>query len=142
MQSYIWVTKMADEEKLIKFESYKDTPYARSNSVILGELVDEITKLIKGGCSRELIHKSLTSEPYNLELTFNSFCTLVSRARAKKNKNPSSSEGGSVKDQQSSNSSGDSSLPKGTKIFKKLNDAPKFEQNPNPSLDDLLKGNN
>ncbi len=132
---------MADEEKLIKFESYKDTPYPRSNSVIIGELLDEITKLIKGGCSRELIHKSLTSKPYNLELTFNSFCTLVSRARAKKNKNPSSSEGVAVKDQQSLDSSGDSALPKGTKIFKKFNDAPRYEQNPNPSLDDLLKGN-
>ncbi|EBK1113862.1 hypothetical protein D3293_23910 [Salmonella enterica] len=132
---------MADEEKLIKFESYKDTPYPRSNSVILGELLDEITKLIKGGCSRELIHKSLTSEPYNLELTFHSFCTLVSRARLKRTKNPSSSEGEAMKDQQSSNSSGDSALPKGTKIFKKFKDAPKYEQNPNPSLDDLLKGN-
>ena len=132
---------MADEEKLIKFETYSDAPYTRSNSVIISQLIDEINKLIKGGCTRELIYKSLISEPYNLDLTFKSFSTLISRARAKKNKNPSSSERGSVKDQQSSDSSGDSALPKGTKIFKKFNDAPRYEQNPNPSLDDLLKGN-
>lgn len=139
--------KMAGEEKLIKFESYKDTPYTRSNSVILGELVDEITQLIKGGCSRELIHKSLTSEPYNLELTFNSFCTLVSRARLKKRKNPLSSDGGEYQNQRpvvaAPQNAGGAGLPKGAKIFKKMNsDAPKFEQNPNPSLEELLKGNN
>ncbi|HAH4691379.1 TPA: hypothetical protein N2P55_003584 [Escherichia coli] len=134
---------MADEEKLIKFESYKDTPYTRSNSVILGELVDEITKLIKGGCSRELIHKSLTSEPYNLELTFNSFCTLVSRARLKKTKNPSSSDKGVMGKVEPEAKSAESSLPKGAQVFKKLNsDAPRFVQNPTPNLDDLLKGNN
>ncbi|EOG1717654.1 hypothetical protein ACK3OH_004542 [Salmonella enterica] len=132
---------MAEEEKLITFETYKDAPYARSNSVIISELLDEINKLIKGGCPRELIYKSLTSAPYNLELTFFSFSTLISRARLKKKKNPSSSEGGSVKGQQPSNNSGESALPKGAKIFKKFNDAPRYEQNPNPSLDDLLKGN-
>ncbi|EPC0068397.1 hypothetical protein ACRWP7_003305 [Escherichia coli] len=132
---------MAEEEKLIKFETYSDAPYTRSNSVIISQLIDEINQLIKRGCPRELIYKSLTSEPYNLALTYKSFSTLISRARVKKRKNPSTSEGGAMKVQQASNSSGDTALPKGAKIFRKLNDAPKFEQNPNPSLDDLLKGN-
>lgn len=85
---------MAEEEKLIKFETYSDAPYTRSNSVILSQLIDEIDKLIKGGCPRELIYKSLISEPYNLDLTYKSFSTLLSRV-GKENKNPSSSEGGS-----------------------------------------------
>lgn len=132
---------MAEEEKLIKFETYSDAPYTRSNSAIISQLIDEINQLIKGGCARELIYKSLISEPYNLELTYKSFSTIISRVRVKKKKNPSSKDGGLVKEQHPSNSSVESALPKGTKIFKKLNDAPKFEQNPNPSLDDLLKGN-
>ncbi|EAA3032450.1 hypothetical protein OEJ15_003924 [Escherichia coli] len=138
---------MAEEEKFIKFETYSDAPYTRSNSVILSQLIDEIDKLIKGGCPRELIYKSLISEPYNLDLTYKSFSTLLSRVRAKKNKNPPSSEGGVYQNQRpvvaTPQNSGGAELPKGAKIFKKMNsDAPKFEQNPNPSLDELLKGNN
>ncbi|ECJ8477560.1 TPA: hypothetical protein ACISYD_004172 [Salmonella enterica subsp. enterica serovar Saintpaul] len=138
---------MTTSKGLLTFKSFSDTPFARSNSVIISQLIDEIDELIHKGCSRELIYKSLTSEPYNLVVTYQSFVTLLSRARAKKRKNPLSSDGGEYQNPRpvvtTPQNSGGAELPKGVKLFKKMNsDAPKFEQNPNPSLDELLKGNN
>lgn len=77
---------MTTSKGLLTFKSFSDTPFARSNSVIISQLIDEIDELIHKGCSRELIYKSLTSEPYNLVVTYQSFVTLLSRARAKKRK--------------------------------------------------------
>ncbi|KMK87237.1 hypothetical protein KCQ_05491 [Pectobacterium atrosepticum ICMP 1526] len=84
---------MAKNEQKLEFKSYSDVPFARSNSVIISQLIDEIDSLIAGGCARELIYERLLENPYNLKITFKSFVTLLSRARNKKNKKRPSSKG-------------------------------------------------
>ncbi|MDA6494968.1 hypothetical protein OSL15_24885, partial [Escherichia coli] len=80
------------------------------------------------------------------DMTKGSFINALHRIRSDLKKTPQnqlSSNGGIYQNQRqvvtTPQNSGGAELPKGAKIFKKMNsDAPKFEQNPNPSLDELL----
>ncbi|EHC0855433.1 hypothetical protein DSF67_23345 [Salmonella enterica subsp. enterica] len=139
-----------DSEKRITFNSYESTSYKRKNIAILRSIFAEIESYLNSGCTREDVYEALTSPPYNLDMTKGSFINALHRIRSDLKKTPQnqlSSNGGIYQNQRqvvtTPQSSGGAELPKGAKIFKKMNsDAPKFEQNPNPSLDELLKGNN
>ncbi|EEM6501797.1 hypothetical protein AAEL29_004449 [Salmonella enterica] len=137
-----------DSGKQIKFNSYEPTSYKRKNIAILRSIYDEIESYLDSGCTREDIYEALVSPPYNLEMTKGSFLNAIHRIRADLKKNPKnrlSNNGGANQTLRTNGSpaqtQNNSPLPKGAKVFQKLNDAPKFEQNPNPTLDDLLKGN-
>ncbi|EBU2236231.1 hypothetical protein CTW76_22655 [Salmonella enterica] len=139
-----------DSEKRITFNSYEFTSYKRKNIAILRSIFSEIESYLNSGCSRDDVYEALTTPPYSLDMTKGSFMNALHRIRSDLKKNPQnqlSSNGGVYQNQRpemaSPKNSGGAELPKGVKLFKKMNsDAPKFEQNPNPSLDELLKGNN
>ncbi|EAS7891431.1 hypothetical protein GHL40_005177 [Escherichia coli] len=137
-------------EKRITFKSFEHTSYRRKNIAILRSIYPEIQSYIASGCTWEDIYEALKAEPYNLDMTLGSLHNAIYRIRSdlkKKPQNQLSSAGGVYQNQRpvvtAPQNPGGAELPKGAKIFKKMNsDAPKFEQNPNPSLDELLKGNN
>ncbi|EJF2737316.1 hypothetical protein M8E19_004435 [Salmonella enterica] len=137
-----------DSGKQITFNSYEPTSYKRKNIAILRSIYDEIESYFDSGCTREDIYEALIAPPYNLEMTKGSFLNAIHRIKTDLKKNPKNRLSKNGGGNQTLHTNGaptqtqnNSALPRGAKVFQKLNDAPKFEQNPNPSLDDLLKGN-
>lgn len=136
-------------EKRITFNSYEHTAYKRKNIAILRSIFAEMESYIISGCSWEDIYEALKAQPYNLDMTLGSFHNAIYRIRTDLKKNPenrlSSGRGASSTprtDVKTSPNTGSGTLLKGAKIFKTLNqDAKKYDRNPNPDLDELLKGN-
>jgi len=138
-----------NSEKQITFKSYEHTAYKRKNIAILRSIFSEIESYILSGCTWEDIFETLKAEPYNLDMTLGSFHNAIYRIRSDLKKTSenrlSSVKAGSLtprSDVSSKANAGGGTLLKGTKIFKTLNeDAKRFKRNPNPDLDELLKGN-
>jgi len=137
-------------EKRITFKSFEQTAYRRKNIAILRSIYPEIQSYIASGCTWEDIYEALKSEPYNLDMTLGSLHNAIYRIRADLKKKPenrlSSEKGVNVSSKASISpvqNSGGNTLPKGASVFKTLTqDAKKYDRNPNPNLEDLLKGNN
>ncbi|MCK8335974.1 hypothetical protein LXA54_16930 [Erwinia amylovora] len=138
-----------NSENHITFYSYEPTSFKRKNIAILRSIFAEIESYLDSGCTREDIYQSLISEPYNLDMTKGSFINAIHRIRAELSKNPenqlSSRRSVNVNPRSEAGTTpnaGNRPLLKGAKIFQTLSqDAKKYERNPNPDLDELLKGN-
>ncbi|HGA1836247.1 TPA: hypothetical protein ACIRNC_003814 [Escherichia coli] len=137
-----------DSGKQITFNSYEPTSYKRKNIAIIRSIYDEIESYLDSGCTWEDIYETLIAPPYNLEMTKGSFLNAIYRIRTDLKKNPKNRLGNNGGANPTLRTNGaptqtqnNSVLPRGAKVFQKLNDAPKYEQNPNPSLEELLKGN-
>lgn len=139
-----------NSEKPITFNSYEPTSYKRKNIAILRSIFSEIESYLDSGCTRDDVYEALVSSPYNLVMTKGSFINAIHRIRTELKKKPenrlSSERGVNVSSQSTLSpvqNSGSNALPKGASVFKTLTqDAKKYERNPNPNLEDLLKGNN